>query len=140
MSLPGNDPAFLFEDRQTPGDWHVQWTDDEGGFEMAMFSGPRARTGGHLRGAVLRPLRRGPYQRRCVGRKEMAARGLYKEPDGSWRQADGDKGAGLIYRLKKRERWTLLDRDRAMVVRPTRPPKIVYSDGRVEEIAPKTDA
>jgi hypothetical protein len=70
----------------------------------------------------------------------MAARGLYKEPDGSWRQADGDKGAGLIYRLKKRERWTLLDRDRAMVVHPTRPPKIVYSDGRVEEIAPKTDA
>jgi hypothetical protein len=35
--------AFLFEDRQTPGDWHVQWTDDDGGFEMAIFSGPRAR-------------------------------------------------------------------------------------------------
>jgi hypothetical protein len=29
--------------RQTPGDWHVQWTDDDGGFEMAIFSGPRAR-------------------------------------------------------------------------------------------------
>ena len=54
----------------------------------------------------------------------MAARGLYKEPDGSWRQADGDKCAGLIYRLKKRERWTLLDRDRAMVVHPERQPKI----------------
>ena len=37
-----DDPAFLFEDHQTPGDWHVQWTDDEGGFEMAIFSGPRA--------------------------------------------------------------------------------------------------
>jgi hypothetical protein len=43
MSIPGDSPAFLFEDRQTPGDWHVQWTDDEGGFEMAIFSGPRAR-------------------------------------------------------------------------------------------------
>ena len=43
MSIPGDYPAFLFEDRQTPGDWHVQWTDDDGGFEMAMFSGPRAR-------------------------------------------------------------------------------------------------
>jgi len=43
MSIPGDDPAFLFEDRQTPGDWHVQWTDDDGGFEMAIFSGPQAR-------------------------------------------------------------------------------------------------
>ena len=40
---PGSEPAYLFEDRQTPGDWHVQWTVDEGGFEMAIFSGPRAR-------------------------------------------------------------------------------------------------
>ena len=30
---PGAEPAYLFEDRQSPGDWHVQWTDDEGGFE-----------------------------------------------------------------------------------------------------------
>ena len=43
MSTPGGDAAFLFEDRQTPGDWHVQWTNNEGGFEMAIFSGPRAR-------------------------------------------------------------------------------------------------
>ena len=70
----------------------------------------------------------------------MAARGLYKATDGSWRQADADKGIPLLCRLKEGERWTLLDRDRAMVVHPTRPPKIVYSDGRVEEIAPKTDA
>jgi hypothetical protein len=35
-------PAYVFDDRQTPGDWHVQWTDDDGGFEMAI-SGPRAR-------------------------------------------------------------------------------------------------
>ena len=43
MSIPDNDPAYVFEDGQAPGDWHVQWTDDEGGFEMALFSGPRAR-------------------------------------------------------------------------------------------------
>jgi hypothetical protein len=35
--------AYVFEDRQSPDDWHVQWTDDEGGFETAIFSGPRAR-------------------------------------------------------------------------------------------------
>ena len=43
MSEAGSQPAYLFEDRQTPGDWHVQWTADDGGFEMAIFSGPRAR-------------------------------------------------------------------------------------------------
>jgi len=43
MSESGTEPAFVFEDRQTPGDWHVQWTDADGGFEMAIFSGPRAR-------------------------------------------------------------------------------------------------
>ena len=42
MSVSGTEPAYLFEDRQTPGDWHVQWTDDNGGVEMAIFSGPRA--------------------------------------------------------------------------------------------------
>jgi hypothetical protein len=41
--------------------------------------------------------------------------------------------------LEDGERWTLLDRDRAMVVHPTKPPKIVYPDGRVEEIGSKTD-
>jgi hypothetical protein len=43
MSEGRTEPAFLFEDRQTPGDWHVQWTGEDGGFEMAIFSGPRAR-------------------------------------------------------------------------------------------------
>ena len=42
MSEPGTEPAYIFEDRQSPGDWHVQWTADDGGFEMAIFSGPRA--------------------------------------------------------------------------------------------------
>ena len=131
----------MFEDRQTPGDWHAQWTDDDGGFEMAIFSGPRARER-----AIIFAERcygrygRGPYQRRCVGRKKMAARGLYKATDGSWRQADADKGIPLLYRLKEGERWTLLDRDRAMVVHPERQPKIVYPDGRVEEIASNTEA
>jgi len=69
----------------------------------------------------------------------MAARGLYKASDRSWRQADANKGVPLLYRLKDGERWTLLDRDRAMVVHPTKPPKIVYPDGRVEEIGSKTD-
>jgi hypothetical protein len=69
----------------------------------------------------------------------MAARGLYKATDGSWRQADASKGFRLLYRLKEGERWTLLDRDRAMVIHPTEGPKIVYPDGRVEEIASTTD-
>ena len=42
MKEPGTEPAYVFEDRQTLGDWHVQWTADDGGFEMAIFSGPRA--------------------------------------------------------------------------------------------------
>ena len=70
----------------------------------------------------------------------MPARGLYKATDGSWRQVDADKGVRLLYKLKEGERWTLLDRDRAMVIHPTDAPKIVYPDGRVEEIASKTVA
>ncbi|HET9848454.1 MAG TPA: hypothetical protein VFR68_07865 [Candidatus Dormibacteraeota bacterium] len=42
-SKPDTEPAYVFEDRQSPDDWHVQWTDDNGGCEMAIFSGPRAR-------------------------------------------------------------------------------------------------
>ena len=68
----------------------------------------------------------------------MAARGLYRAADGSWRQADADKGIPLLYKLKRGERWTLLDGDRAMVVHPSRPPKIVYPDGRVEQVGSKT--
>ena len=67
----------------------------------------------------------------------MASRGLYKAADGSWQSADYRTGARFIYRLKEGERWTLLDGDRAMVVHPDRPAKIVYPDGRVEEIASK---
>jgi hypothetical protein len=65
----------------------------------------------------------------------MAARGLYKATDGSWRQADARTGVRLLYRLKESERWTLLDKDRAIVVHPNQAPKIIHPDGRVEEIA-----
>ena len=40
---PDTEPAYVFEDQQSPDDWHVQWTDDDGGCEMAIFTGPRAR-------------------------------------------------------------------------------------------------
>jgi hypothetical protein len=35
--------AKVFEDRQCPGDWRVEWTDNDGGCEVAIFSGPNAR-------------------------------------------------------------------------------------------------
>jgi hypothetical protein len=67
----------------------------------------------------------------------MAARGLYRAADGSWRQADAGTGVQFLYKLRDRERWTLLDGDRVMVVHPVRSAKVVYPDGRVEEIASK---
>ena len=70
----------------------------------------------------------------------MAARGLYKASDRSWRQAEASTGVRLLYKFKKGERWTLLDSGRVMVIHPTQPPKILYPDGRVEEIASNTDA
>jgi len=70
----------------------------------------------------------------------MPKRGLYKSIDGSWRQADASTGVRFLYKLRDGERWTLLDRDRAMVIHPSRPPKIVYTDGHVEEIASTADA
>jgi len=126
MHEPQTEPAFLFEDRQTPGDWHVQWTNGDGGFEMAIFSGPRAREpGDHVCGTMLWRLRRSPHRRGCVGHTDVAARGLYKATDGSWRQADAKKGIPLLYRLKEGERWTLLDGERFIVVHPNRPAKII---------------
>jgi len=35
--------AHLFQDRRVPGDWRVEWTDDDGAVEVAIFSGPNAR-------------------------------------------------------------------------------------------------
>ena len=36
-------PARVFEDRLYPGDWRVEWFDDDGGCELAIFAGPNAR-------------------------------------------------------------------------------------------------
>jgi hypothetical protein len=64
------------------------------------------------------------------------SRVLYRAADGSWHTAEPGAGVSRLYTLKHGERWTLLDDDRVMVVHPDRPPKIVYPDCRVEEIAP----
>jgi len=37
------EPAKVFEDRLSPGDWRVEWEDDDGGVEVTIFSGPDAR-------------------------------------------------------------------------------------------------
>ncbi len=38
-----HEPAKVFEDRISPGDWRVEKIDDDGGIEVAIFSGPDAR-------------------------------------------------------------------------------------------------
>ena len=38
-----SEPAKVFEDRKWRGDWRVEWMDDDGGCEVAIFSGPNAR-------------------------------------------------------------------------------------------------
>ena len=42
ISHPDTEPAYVFEDREYR-EWRVQWYDDDGGCELAIFSGPRAR-------------------------------------------------------------------------------------------------
>ena len=37
------EPAKVFEDRRCPGDWRVEWVDDDGAVEVAIVSGPNAR-------------------------------------------------------------------------------------------------
>ena len=64
---------------------------------------------------------------------------IYKASDGSWRQADANTGVRFLYKLRGGERWTLLDSDRVMVVHPNRSAKIIFPDGRVEEIASNAD-
>jgi hypothetical protein len=36
------EPAILFEDRETPGHWRVEWFDDDGACALGIFSGPDA--------------------------------------------------------------------------------------------------
>jgi hypothetical protein len=43
MSQPDIAPAQVFEDRMYAGEWRVQWFDDHGGIEVAIFSGLKAR-------------------------------------------------------------------------------------------------
>ena len=47
----------------------------------------------------------------------------------------GQHWRSVSLQLKEHERWTLLDDNRVMVVHTDRPAKVVYPDGRVEEIA-----
>jgi hypothetical protein len=43
MSQPETEPAYVFEDRKYPSEWRVEWFDDDGGCELAVFAGPKAR-------------------------------------------------------------------------------------------------
>jgi hypothetical protein len=36
------EPALLYRDRLCGDDWRVEWTDEKGGVELAIFSGPDA--------------------------------------------------------------------------------------------------
>ena len=40
---PGAEPANVFEDRATPGQWCVEWVDDGGSATLEVFSGHDAR-------------------------------------------------------------------------------------------------
>src|SRR5437773_11102941 len=40
---PGAEPANVFEDRATPGQWRVEWFDDDGRCELEIFTGHDAR-------------------------------------------------------------------------------------------------
>ena len=40
---PAAEPAIVSADRLYPGDWRVEWINDEGGIEVAIFAGPNAR-------------------------------------------------------------------------------------------------
>ena len=38
-----SEPAKVFEDRGTPGQWRVEWFGDDGRCELQIFTGPTAR-------------------------------------------------------------------------------------------------
>jgi hypothetical protein len=42
-SQPGAEPANVFEDRETAGQWRVEWFDDDGRCELEIFTGFDAR-------------------------------------------------------------------------------------------------
>ena len=37
-----SEPAQVFEDREVPAQWRVEWFDDDGRCELEIFSGPGA--------------------------------------------------------------------------------------------------
>ena len=37
------EPAVVFEDQMFPGEWRVQWSDNNGEIEVTVFSGPHSR-------------------------------------------------------------------------------------------------
>jgi hypothetical protein len=39
---PAAQPAIVFADHLYPGDWRVEWIDDKGRTELAIFAGPNA--------------------------------------------------------------------------------------------------
>jgi hypothetical protein len=43
MSQPDTGPAYVFKDRNSPGDWRIEWINDEGDIEVAIFAGPKTR-------------------------------------------------------------------------------------------------
>jgi hypothetical protein len=45
MTTPklSTEPAKVFEDREQPGQWRVEWFDDDGRTELEIFTGPDAR-------------------------------------------------------------------------------------------------
>ena len=38
-----SEPAVVFEDRMYPGEWRVQWSEQQGDIEATIFTGPKAR-------------------------------------------------------------------------------------------------
>jgi hypothetical protein len=38
-----SEPAQIFEDRVHPREWRVEWFDEDGRCEVAIFAGPNAR-------------------------------------------------------------------------------------------------
>ena len=42
-SQPGAEPANVFEDHQTPGQWRVEWFDEDSRCELEIFTGQGAR-------------------------------------------------------------------------------------------------
>jgi hypothetical protein len=59
-----SEPAKVFEDRVTPGQYRVEWFDDDGRYELEIFTGSTARrdalwyamrTYGHFEEAQLEP-------------------------------------------------------------------------------------